>query len=72
MKKDARNRQLIKERVEQGQLSTYTSVTHATVIALISKRVLNDALPRINLMTVLRKKREEENLHIYTRKKGKR
>lgn len=42
-------------------------VTHATIIALISKRVLNDALPRINFMTILRKKKKgKEDLYMYT------
>lgn len=49
MREDARNRQLMKERVEQVQISVHTGVIHATIIALISKRASNNALPRIDL-----------------------
>lgn len=50
----ARNSSLMKERVEQVQISAHTGVTHATIIALISKRASNNALPRIDLTAVSR------------------
>lgn len=46
----ARNHSLMKERVEQVQISAHTSVIHATIIVLISKRASNNALPRIDLI----------------------
>lgn len=49
VREGARNRQLMKERVEQMQISVHTGVIHATIIALISKRASNNALPRIDL-----------------------
>lgn len=49
VREGARNRSLMKERVEQVQISAHTGVIHATVIALISKRASNNVLPRIDL-----------------------
>jgi len=39
----------MKKRVEQVRISAHTGVIHATIIALISKRASNNALPRIDL-----------------------
>lgn len=49
MREGARNRQLMKERVEQVQICAHTGAIHATIIALISKRASNNVLPRIDL-----------------------
>lgn len=57
-RKGARNSSLMKERVEQVQISAHTGVTHATIIALISKqRASNNALPRIDLTVVSKRRR---------------
>lgn len=50
VREGARNRSLMKKRVEQVRISAHTGVIHATIIALISKRAsTNNALPRIDL-----------------------